>query len=127
MAEKESLADFQTRLSDSFFQRNVITYREAHFRTWHKWCAEYGYDQKEEHFMYHPRGRVSYFPPTNDFELVIDPCLLDEDSMVDRILSECGISRENTNIVTQSDDQSLHYVCHKCEPQSFDNKGRYKE
>ena len=38
---------------------------------------------------------------------------------------ECGINRVNTEIVTKSDDQSLHYVCHKCKPQAFDDKGRH--
>ena len=33
----------------------------------------------------------------------------------------------NMRSVTQSDDQTLHYICHKCKPSSFDDKGRYLE
>ena len=122
--KKTSLDDFRQKMKTSFNQRRVITYSDAHFRTWHNWCDEYCYDRREKHFMYHPRGRISYFPRLNKFELVIDPCLLDDNNLIDNILDECGISRENTMIVSQSDDQSLHYICHKCTPELFDNEGR---
>jgi|GEM_PF-4466108 len=123
--KKVPLSFFRDKLKNNFQMRSVITYPEAHFKVWAKWCAEYGYNPDEKHFMYHPRGRISYFPRINKFELVIDPCLINNTSLVDNILSDCGINRENTKIVTQSDDQSLHYVCHKCKPASFDDKGRY--
>ena len=123
--KRVSLEDFRNKMGSRFNLRSVITYPEAHFKVWTNWCLEFGYNQDEEHFMYHPRGRISYFPRTNMFELVIDPCLINNTSLVVQILNECGINRENTMLVTQSDDQSLHYVCHKCEPKSFDDKGRY--
>ena len=125
--KKVSLDDFRHKLKGSFNMRSVITYPEAHFKVWPDWCNEFGYNPGEEHFMYHPRGRISYFPRINMFELVIDPCLINNTDLVDRILSECGITREKTRIVTQSDDQSLHYICHICKPSLFDNKGRYLE
>jgi len=125
--KKVSLDDFRHKLKSSFNMRSVITYPEAHFKVWTNWCGEFGHNPGEEHFMYHPRGRISYFPRINKFELVIDPCLINNADLVDRILNECGITRDNTRIVTQSDDQSLHYVCHKCKPSSFDDKGRYLE
>jgi len=122
---KTPLDDFRKTLKDNFKQRKTITYRQAHVVKWTSWCKEFDYDQREEHFMYHPRGRISYFPGSDKFELVIDPCLKDNTSLVDKILDECGLNRENTFLVTQSDDQSLHYVCHKCKPESFDECGRY--
>jgi hypothetical protein len=122
--EKTPLDLFRNSMSN-FNQRSVITFREAHFRTWGKWCAKYQYNQKEEHFMYHPRGRVSYFPRVDKYELVIDPCLINSD-FVDIILEECGITRDNTSIVIQSDDQTLHYICHKCRPEIFNDKRSLK-
>jgi len=122
-----SLESFRLKMGSSFTLRSVITYPDAHFKVWANWCKEYGYNPGEEHFMYHPRGRISYFPRISTFELVIDPCLVNNANLVDKILSDCGINRENTRIVTQSDDQSLHYICHKCSPSSFDDKGRYTE
>ena len=125
--KKVPLEDFKTKLKSTFNMRSVITYPEAHFKVWTRWCEEFGYNPGEEHFMYHPRGRISFFPRINKFELVIDPCLINNATLVDQILNECGIDRENTIIVTQSDDQSLHYVCHKCKPWAFDEKGRHLE
>ena len=125
--KKVSLDDLRSKLKSSFNMRSVITYPEAHFKVWANWCIEFRHNQGEEHFMYHPRGRISYFPRINKFELVIDPCLINNTELVDRILNECGITRDNTRIVTQSDDQSLHYICYKCKPSSFDEKGRYLE
>ena len=122
--EKTSLDVFRKNMK-SFHTRNVITFRQAHVQSWLNWCRKYGYDPNEKDFMYHPRGRTSYFTKTNRFELVIDPCLIKSDH-VDVILEECGINRSNTKIVTQSDDQTLHYVCHKCRPDIFDKKGKVK-
>lgn len=124
--EKTSLDEFKKILGTSFYERGTITFRQAHLATWHRWCKKRGYEPGEKHFMYYPRGRTSYFPKTKKFELVIDPCLLNT-GHVDNVLSECGISRNNSRIVTQSGDQSLHYICHKCKPDFFDNQGRFKE
>jgi len=121
-----SLDELRKEMKFKFTQRNVITYPDAHFKVWVNWCEEYGTSEKYKHFMYYPRGRISHFPKSNRYELVIDSCLIANAPLVDGILSECGISRNNTNIVTQSDDKSKHYICHRCRPELFDDEGNIK-
>ena len=119
----ESLSSYKERMGATFHRRSTITYSGAHVREWAEWCDEYGLADHPESFMYYPRGRISYFIRSNIFELVIDPCLITDTKLVDRILSTCGIKRENTEVVTQSSDQSLHYICIKCRPDLFDAHG----
>ena len=123
--EKTSLDIFKKSIKD-FHERRVITFRQAHVREWGKWCEKYDSSKKDAHFMYYPRGRVSNFPRINKFELVIDPCLINAEH-VDTILKACGIDNNNTYIVTQSDDQTLHYICHNCRPDAFDTNKQLNE
>ena len=120
----ESLSYYKQKMGATYHRRSTITYSGAHVRDWISWCNEFGLDPYPESFMYYPRGRISYFIRSNTFELVIDPCLVSDDVFIDKILSDCGITRENTDIVTQSADQTLHYICKDCQPQLFNSKGQ---
>jgi hypothetical protein len=124
--EKTPLQAFRDALGEvNYAKSDSITFAQAHFRVWKNWCAKHGYNVGDESFMYQPRGRVSYSPKSNMFELVIDPCLIGSKHEA-RILKECGISRKDTRILKQSGDQNLHYICKTCRPDVFDSKRREK-
>jgi hypothetical protein len=56
-----------------------------------------------------PRGRVAYHKKSGKFTLLADTCILRQDSIVSKILSQLNILAKGTEMGTDS-----HYRCFRC-------------
>ena len=59
--------------------------------------------------FYWPRGRVTYDPATETFELAADKHVIEDRQVVNDVIAEFHLPQEKTRVVP--DDQ---YVCHLC-------------
>jgi hypothetical protein len=66
-----------------------------------------GYRFKAHAYDYYPRGRVVYFPKSDQFTLYIDPCLTQKE--ISRLLTLFGLEGQQVNIATDE-----HYHCAGC-------------
>ena len=108
-------------------KRKVITYPDAHVMKWNRWAEEFGlvFDKGYEvtNYKYYPRGRVSYLKTykycgnvyENVFELVMDKCLIENDSLIEIILAGyCKLHNavDRIFIVSETEVNDEHYICH---------------
>src|ERR1700686_2825078 len=56
-----------------------------------------------------PRGRVAYYTKSGKFALLADNCILTQEDIVSKILSELHIPPKDTEMGTDS-----HYRCFRC-------------
>ena len=109
-------------------KRRTITYPEGHIMLWEKWVKEFGlvFNDRSEvtNYMYYPRGRVSYLKEyeyggsvyKDVFELVMDKCLTQNNTLIDNILlGHCRLSKAEDTIfiVSETEVNDEHYICHR--------------
>ena len=111
----------------AWHKRKVLTYPDAHVMKWNRWVEEFGlvFDKGYDvtNYKYYPRGRISHLKAykycgnvyENAFELVMDKCLMKNNSLIDTILVKyCKLDKamDRIFIVNETEVNDEHYICH---------------
>ena len=65
----------------------------------------------EMDWKYYPRGRVFYDEETRKFHIVADRCILNDEDVIKKVISEFHLPRDKAKIKRERDS---HYRCVKC-------------
>jgi hypothetical protein len=67
----------------------------------------------ETDWQFFPRGRIYYDEEKRKFHIVADQCVMSDDAVVNKIISEFNLPREKAKIKKETD---RHYRCFQCKP-----------
>jgi hypothetical protein len=85
-----------------------LTHPRSHIDVWEQWRLS-GKVPGESEYEEFPRGRVMYNTKTQRFRLLADRCILQNQNVVKKIMSELHLHTRNTDTGTDA-----HYRCSAC-------------
>jgi hypothetical protein len=96
-----------TPLSEAEPYGDCLTHPRGHAAVWEHYQAS-GIVPKDAEYEEFPRGRVMYNTKTRRYALLADRCILKDEKLVRRILSELQLPR------TTEKSADSHYRCSSC-------------
>ena len=94
-------------LSDAEPYGDHLTHPRGHAELWERWQGK-GAASPDMEYDEPPRGRVMYNTKTRRFTLLADKCILKDNRVISKIMSQLHLPR-NTEMGTDS-----HYRCSTC-------------
>jgi hypothetical protein len=97
-----------TPVSDAEPYADGMTHPRGHLKHWTD-LQKTGKVSQDVEYEEPPRGRVSYYPQSEEFVLYADPCILAKKKLVRQIMAALNLPGKRT---TTSKDP--HYRCARC-------------
>ena len=103
----EELLIESTQLAQASHYGDFKIHERSHLDYWAE-LVKNGKVPKSEYEEF-PRGRIAFHPKSNKFGLLADQCILSQEKVIGKILSQLNIPPKDTAIGTDS-----HYRCFRC-------------